>query len=72
MTEIASERGVALSQAALQFVTRHTDVFAIPKASSLRHVEDNARAGEWRLSNKEIERLETALPKPSARGLPMP
>lgn len=71
MAEIASERGVTTSQVALQFVTRHADVFAIPKASDPRHVEDNARAGEWRLSNEEIEKLETALPKPSGPGLPM-
>ena len=71
MGEIASERGVTTSQVALQFVTRHADVFAIPKASDVHHVKDNACAGEWCLSKKETERLERALPKPRGGGLPM-
>lgn len=71
MLEIAQRRGVSVSQVALRFVTRHPDVFAIPKASDLRHVEDNARAGEWHLDEKEIEQLERTLPKPDTAGLPM-
>jgi len=69
---IARNRGVSVQQVALRFVVRHAHVFAIPKASTVAHVTDNAAAGEWALSDDEIMMLEAACPPPSTGpGIPM-
>jgi diketogulonate reductase-like aldo/keto reductase len=47
-------------------------VFAIPKASSPEHAEDNAAAGKLKLSADEIAQIEHAFPRGAKpRGLPM-
>lgn len=72
LADIAVRRGVTVQQVALRFVLRHPEVFAIPKASRVAHVRDNAAAGEWALDSAEIALLEAALPPPSRRrGIPM-
>ena len=48
---------------ALAFLIRDPSVFAIPKASSIEHVEANARAGEIRLSMDDVAAIEAAFPK---------
>ncbi|MET0293312.1 MAG: aldo/keto reductase [Steroidobacteraceae bacterium] len=59
-------------QVALAFLTRHSQVFAIPKASSVAHVEENAGAGTLELGSEAIDLLETAFPrKPWPGHLPM-
>jgi diketogulonate reductase-like aldo/keto reductase len=56
----------------LAFLTRRPSLFAIPKASSPRHVEENAGAGALRLSKEDVERIDRAFPLgPSPDGLPM-
>ena len=62
LQEIADARGVTPRQVALAFLVRRPSLFAIPKAVELRHVEDNAAAGELRLDASEIARLEQAFP----------
>ncbi len=69
---IADERGVSTAQVALRFVVRHAHVFAIPKASQVAHVHDNAAAGDWALTDDEIALLEAACPPPAkGPGIPM-
>ena len=41
---LAASRGVTPRQVALAFLTRHPACFAIPKAASVRHTEENAAA----------------------------
>jgi diketogulonate reductase-like aldo/keto reductase len=69
----AAERHEATPrQIALAFLTRHSLVFAIPKASSIAHVEENAGAGALTLSAETIASLEQAFPrKPWPGSLPM-
>jgi diketogulonate reductase-like aldo/keto reductase len=72
LAQIADARGSTPRQVALAFLTRHRSIFAIPKASSIGHAEENAGAGDISLSQQEIERIETAFPlgrRP--KGLPM-
>lgn len=72
LAEIASGHGATARQVALAFLTRRPSVFAIPKAASLAHVEDNAGALQIRLTEAETARLDAAFPrgrKPSS--LPM-
>ena len=72
LAKIATNRGVSVQQVALRFVVRHAHVFAIPKASTVAHVTDNAAAGDWALNDDEIWALEAACPPPSTRpGIPM-
>ena len=70
--DVARELGVSAHQVALAFVTRHRDVFAIPKAASLVHVRDNAAAGDLVLGADHISRLEAQLPRtPAGTHLPI-
>lgn len=70
--ETAERHGVSAYQVALAFITRHPDVFAIPKAAQLRHVEDNAAAGRLVLGAEELAHLEAALPRtPPGSYLPI-
>jgi diketogulonate reductase-like aldo/keto reductase len=59
-------------QVALAFLTRRPALFAIPKASSLEHVEENALAGTFCLDDAEIARIDAAFPLgPRPPTLPM-
>lgn len=72
LAEIAEAHDATPRQVALAFLTRRPTVFAIPKASSLAHVEDNAGALELTLSESDVTRIDAAFPrgrKPSS--LPM-
>ncbi len=70
--EVADRHGATPRQVALAFLTRRPSLFAIPKASTLEHVEANAAAGDIDLSAEDVAALEAAFPlgrKPA--GLPM-
>jgi len=72
LAEIATVHGASPRQVALGFLTRRASVFAIPKAATPAHVEDNAGALRLRLGVDELARIEAAFPlgrKPSS--LPM-
>jgi diketogulonate reductase-like aldo/keto reductase len=61
---IAAARGATAAQVVLAFLTRLEGTFAIPKASKVEHVEDNARALGLRLTEREIAQLDEAFPAP--------
>ena len=72
LAEVAQRHQATPRQVALAFLTRLPTMFVIPKASSPEHVEENARAGDLRLANDEIARLDQAFPRgPRRRSLPM-
>ncbi|AMJ62349.1 aldo/keto reductase [Bosea sp. PAMC 26642] len=72
LAEIASAHGASARQVALAFLTRRPSVFAIPKAASVAHVEDNAGALSLRLTEEEVARIDAALPRGAKpRSLPM-
>jgi aryl-alcohol dehydrogenase-like predicted oxidoreductase len=52
--------GATPSQVALAWVTRHPNVVAIPGASSVAQMEENAAAADLRLSDAEVQELEAA------------
>ncbi|WP_409307771.1 aldo/keto reductase [Pectobacterium sp. B1J-3] len=62
---IAEQRNITAAQVLLAWVTRHSDVIAIPKASSEQHVIENAQALEIVLSTEELTRLDQAFPAPT-------
>jgi diketogulonate reductase-like aldo/keto reductase len=72
LAEIAEVHGATPRQVALSFLTRRAALFAIPKASSAEHAAENAAAGDLRLTEAEIQRIDAALPRgPRPRSLPM-
>jgi diketogulonate reductase-like aldo/keto reductase len=68
---IAEARHTTPRQVALRFLVRRPAVFAIPKASTTEHAAENAGAGDLRLSNAEIARIDAAFPLGSRRSLPI-
>jgi diketogulonate reductase-like aldo/keto reductase len=71
LAEVAAARGASARQVALAFLTRSAPLFTIPKASNPQHAADNAAAGDVRLSEQEIARIDAAFPRGRSRGLPM-
>lgn len=72
LAEIAAAHGASPRQVALAFLTRRASVFAIPKAGTQAHVEDNAGALRLTLTEDELARIAAAFPlgrKPAS--LPM-
>ena len=70
LTQIAQAHDATPRQIALAFLTRRPSVFAIPKASSVDHVEENCAASSVHLSQPEIDRIDAAFPRGPRRGLP--
>lgn len=71
LEEIAAAHNATTRQVALSFLLRHECVFAIPKASKPKHAAENAAAGDLRLSEAELARIDRAFPRgPRPRVLP--
>ncbi len=72
LEEIAGAHDATARQVALRFLLRHPEVFVIPKASSLAHVDENADAATLDLSAAELARIDATFPRGRPRrGLPM-
>jgi len=71
LAQIAAAHGATAHQVALAFLTRRPSVFAIPKASSVAHVQDNGGAGELQLSRSDLRNIDAAFPLgPRRESLP--
>ncbi|MEE8410793.1 MAG: aldo/keto reductase, partial [Myxococcota bacterium] len=69
---IAEELGCTVRQVALAYVVRRASVFTIPKSSTVAHVEENAGAGDLRLPESAIRRIDEVFPRPApSRNLPV-
>ncbi|MES2862130.1 MAG: aldo/keto reductase [Pseudomonadota bacterium] len=62
---VADRHDATTAQVALAAVMRHEGVIAIPKASSVAHVEANAAALDIQLDAEDIETLDRAFPPPT-------
>jgi diketogulonate reductase-like aldo/keto reductase len=71
LAAVAKAHGKTPRQVALAFLTRDPNTFAIPKAASVAHVEENAGAAGLTLSPSEIDRLDKAFPLRRRESLPM-
>ena len=60
LAEIGQEIGKTPAQVALNWCTRHEQVFAITKSNSATRIEENCGASGWRLSPGQMARLESA------------
>jgi diketogulonate reductase-like aldo/keto reductase len=72
LAKIAAAHNATPRQVALAFLTRRPSVFAIPKASTPAHAEDNAGAGDLRLSEPDLDQIDAVFPRGARpRRLPM-
>jgi diketogulonate reductase-like aldo/keto reductase len=72
LREIANAHQATPRQVALSFLLRNKEVFVIPKASDIAHVEENAGTHAVTLSAADIAKIDAAFPLGKApRGLPM-
>ena len=65
IVDIADRHNASPAQVALAAVLRHDGVIAIPKASSVEHVEANADALEIQFDLEDLERLDEAFRAPN-------
>ena len=72
LKKIAKLCDAAPAQIALAWVLREPDVIAIPKASSEKHVRDNAKSIQIKLTNEDFAEIDREFPAPrSKQPLPM-
>jgi len=63
LDDVARKHGATARQVILAFLTREPNAFAIPKASQVGHVEENAGAGSVRLDAGDVARIDAAFPR---------
>ena len=72
LREVGARHGATPAQIALAWVLRHEGVVAIPRARSIEHVRENARAADIQLTPRDLADIDRAFPPPSgARPLEM-
>jgi diketogulonate reductase-like aldo/keto reductase len=72
LSRIAEAHGATPRQVALRFLVRRPSLFAIPKASTPAHTEENAGAGDLPLTDADIAEIDAAFPRGRRpRDLPM-
>ena len=59
---VAAAHGATPRQVALAFLVRRAPLLTIPKAANPEHAEENAGAGEIRLSDAELASIDEAFP----------
>ncbi|MGC0798174.1 aldo/keto reductase [Pantoea agglomerans pv. betae] len=64
LTQIAQQKGISVAQLLLAWVIRQPGVIAIPKASSVAHVQENAAALEVELNDEDLQLIDRAWPAP--------
>ena len=70
--KLRDSHGATPRQVALRFLLRQPEVFVIPKASEISHVEENAATYDVDIDDSDIAEIDAAFPLGKAsRGLPM-
>ncbi|MGB9096436.1 aldo/keto reductase [Erwinia sp.] len=64
---IAQQKGISVAQVLLAWVIRKEGVMAIPKASSVAHVAENAAALDVTLTSEELALINQAFPPPTEK-----
>ena len=71
LEQIAAAHDATARQVALRFLVRRPSLFAIPRATSPEHAAENAGAGDLRLTEAELARIDEVFPLgPRPRQLP--
>jgi len=67
LAEIAKRHNRTMRQVALNFLTRDSNLFTIPKAGSPDHIRENSGAvGNWKLTDEDIAAIGSTFPLPRA------
>jgi diketogulonate reductase-like aldo/keto reductase len=67
LAEIAKRHNRTVRQIALNFLTRDSNLFTIPKAGNPDHIRENSGAvGNWNLTDEDIAAIERTFPLPRA------
>lgn len=64
LSVIGRQYGKTARQVALNFLTCRPSLFAIPKASNVDHVRENAGSVGWELSPDDLKEIDRLLPPP--------
>lgn len=67
LNQLAQQKGISVAQLLLAWVIRKEGVIAIPKASSVAHVQDNAAALQVSFSSEELALLNSHFPPPATK-----
>ena len=65
LEEIAKRHNRTARQVALNFLTRHDNIFTIPKTSRLERVKENSEGVGWKLTENDIMTIDKAFPVPT-------
>ncbi|HXK19045.1 MAG TPA: aldo/keto reductase [Polyangiaceae bacterium] len=72
LSQLAERLGATTRQLALAFLTRRSELFAIPKSTQLEHLRENAGGATVVLSSADIAAIDSAFPVGRRRrGVPM-
>jgi diketogulonate reductase-like aldo/keto reductase len=69
LEQVAAKHSATPRQVILAFLTRESNVFTIPKAATVAHVEENAGAGDLQLDAADIAAIDAAFPPTRAGPL---
>ena len=67
LKKIAKRHDATSAQIALAWVLREPDTFAIPKASTEKHVRDNVRSIKIELDKEDLGELDREFPPPKSK-----
>lgn len=67
LSEIARLHGATPAQIALAWVIRQAGVIAIPKAATIKHVEENYKSLSIDLTAEDLKKLDQAFPAPARK-----
>lgn len=67
LNDIAEARGVSPTQIALAWVLQQPGVLAIPKASTIAHVKENAATRDIELSSEELAQIDAQFKPPKSK-----
>jgi len=70
LRRVAARHNASPAQVALAWTLRHDNVIAIPKATRLQHVRDNAKAAEIVFTEEDLADIDRAFPPPH-RDMPL-
>ncbi|MFS2225606.1 aldo/keto reductase [Pantoea sp. B65] len=67
LNQLAQQKGISIAQLLLAWVIRKEGVIAIPKASSVAHVQENAAALNVSFSSEELATINQQFPPPTGK-----
>jgi diketogulonate reductase-like aldo/keto reductase len=67
LQDMAQQQGISVAQLLLAWVIRRPGVMAIPKASSIKHVQENANALTIMLNDEQLMKMDRLFPPPQSK-----